>query len=124
MTTKATLYVCTTCRAGQEALEDEKRPGEILYERLTAGETPEGVEIKGVKCLSACSSGSAVALAQPGKWTYVYGRLNADEHAADILEGAAAYAATEDGIIPWRERSTTFKKHTLSRIPAFGADDE
>ncbi|MGB0958914.1 MAG: DUF1636 family protein [Halocynthiibacter sp.] len=120
MTTNATLYVCTTCRAGLEIPEDGLRPGEVLFNTLTEMGAPEGVKIEGVKCLSACKSGSAVALAQNGKWTYVYGHMDAIEHAQDILDGAAQYAKSEDGIIPWRERSDTFKKQTLSRIPALG----
>ena len=51
-----------------------------------------------------------------GKWSYVYGRLT-KEDAADILAGAAAYAATEDGLVPWRERPVIFRKQSLARIP-------
>ncbi len=120
MTTTATLYVCTTCRAGLETPEGGIRPGEELFEKLNALGAPEGVKIEGVKCLSACNNGSAVALAQDGKWTYVYGHMNAIDHAQDILDGAAQYAQSKDGIIPWRERSDTFKRQTLSRIPALG----
>ena len=44
------------------------------------------------------------------------GRLT-KEDAADILAGAAAYAATEDGLVPWRERPVIFRKQSLARIP-------
>ena len=86
-----TLHVCTTCRAGVVLEEDAPRPGAMLYDALVAAGAPEGVEIVGVKCLSACSQGASVALSEPGKWSYVYGRLSADD-TADILAGAAAYA--------------------------------
>ncbi|MGB0900867.1 DUF1636 family protein [Halocynthiibacter sp.] len=124
MTVNATLYVCTTCRAGLEIPEDGERPGEAMLNALNDIGAPDGVDIKGVKCLSACSNGAAIALAQDGKWTYVYGNLNKEEHLQDIIDGAAAYAATDDGIIPWRQRSATFKKHTLSRIPALGSNHD
>ena len=112
----ATLYVCTTCRAGEVLEQDAPRPGALLMEALQAAETPEGVTIVPVECLSACSQGASVALSAPGKWTYVYGRLTKDDH-ADILAGAAAYAATDDGLVPWRARPVIFRKQSLARIP-------
>jgi predicted metal-binding protein len=36
------------------------------------------------------------------------------------LQGAAAYAATADGIVPWRERIAIFRKRSLARIPPIG----
>ncbi|MGC1504239.1 MAG: DUF1636 domain-containing protein [Sulfitobacter sp.] len=119
----ATLYVCTTCRAGEVLEEDAPRPGALLHAALTCGETPEGVEIVGVACLSACSQGAAVALSEPGKWTYVYGRLS-NEDAPDILAGAAAYAASKDGLVPWRERPVVFRKQSLARVPPFNMPSE
>lgn len=112
----ATLHVCTTCRAGLTLEEGVPRPGALLHEALLDSGAPEGVRVVGVECLSACSQGAAVALSEPGKWTYVYGRLGVED-AADILTGAAAYAATDDGLVPWRERPVIFRKQSLARIP-------
>ena len=112
---RAILHVCTTCRGvSGEALDP--RPGALLHEALAGGTLPEGVELRPVECLSACSQGCSVALSAPGKWTYVYGRLG-PEDAADILTGTAAYAATPDGLVPWRERPVIFRKQSLARIP-------
>lgn len=113
----ATLYVCKTCRAGQAVEDDAQRPGALLYAALETLGAPEGVQIVGVECLSACKTGSAVALSAPGKWTYVYGHM-APENAAEILEGAAAYAATDDGLVPWRMRPVIFRKQSVARVPA------
>ena len=111
-----TLYVCTTCKAGEVHEDDANRPGAVLHRTLAAAGAPTGVEIVGVECLSACKQGAAVALSAPGKWSYVFGRLSADD-APDILSGAALYAATSDGIVPWRERPLVFRKQSLARIP-------
>lgn len=116
MTTK--LYVCTTCRAGEAVEDDAQRPGALLHKALTNAGAPEGVDIVGISCLSACSQGCSVALSEPGKWTYVYGRLTVED-TPDILAGAAAYAATGDGLVPWRERPTIFRKQSLARVPPF-----
>ncbi|MGJ8544005.1 MAG: DUF1636 family protein [Sulfitobacter sp.] len=111
-----TLHVCTTCRAGEAVEDDSQRPGALLLAAMTGEGAPEGVRIVPVECLSACSQGAAVALSAPGKWTYVYGRMT-PENSAEILTGAAAYAASETGIVPWRERPVIFRKQSLARIP-------
>lgn len=114
----AKLYVCTTCKVDEVNEDDSQRPGARLHRALQAAGAPAGVKIVGVECLSACKAGAAVALSQPGKWTYVYGQMT-EEDAPDILAGAAAYAATDDGLVPWRERPVIFRKQSVARIPAF-----
>ncbi|MTH62940.1 DUF1636 family protein [Paracoccus shanxieyensis] len=113
-----TLHVCITCRAGQPVAEGHPVPGQRLHDALTAA-VPAGVRIQPVECLSACSNGAAIALTGPDRWTYVYGQMSAED-APQILEGAAAYAATDDGIVPWRDRVTIFRKRSLARIPPIG----
>ena len=110
-----TLYVCTTCKAGSPVPEGELPLGAQLHAALTASGAPD-VRIVGVECLSACNTGCAVSLTKPGAWSYVYGRLTLDDVPA-ILEGATRYAATADGIVPWRERPTVFRKQSIARIP-------
>ena len=78
-----------------------------------------GVSIVPVECLSACNNGAAIALSGPGRWTYVYGRMT-PEDAAEIRQGAADYAASNDGIVPWRDRIAIFRKRSIARIPSIG----
>ncbi|MBT9244033.1 DUF1636 domain-containing protein [Gemmobacter fulvus] len=115
----ATLYVCTTCRSGLPADPEAPRPGAVLHAALAGADLPEGVTVKGVECLSACNTGCAIALSAPGKWTYVYGHLDPAAHLAPILDGAARYAASADGLVPWRERPEIFRKQSLARVPPF-----
>ena len=112
----ATLYVCTTCKRGEPVPEGTPAPGADLHAALIAAGAPDGVRIIGVECLSACNTGCAVSLTMPGGWSYVYGRLG-PENAAEILEGAAKYAATIDGIVVWRDRPVIFRKQSIARIP-------
>jgi predicted metal-binding protein len=112
----ATLHVCTTCKAGESVPDGDPRPGALLHAALVAKGAPDGVRIVEVECLSACNTGCAVALSMPGGWSYVYGRLTLDDVPA-ILEGAAKYAATKDGVVPWRDRPTVFRKQSIARIP-------
>ncbi|MBU3029123.1 DUF1636 family protein [Paracoccus marinaquae] len=119
---RAILHVCTTCR-GPVPDPVEPRPGAMLHAALAGAALPEGVELRPVECLSACSQGCSIALSAPGKWSYVYGRLSAAD-AADILTGTAAYAAAADGLVPWRERPTIFRRQSLARIPPLGPQQE
>ncbi|MEQ1671751.1 MAG: DUF1636 domain-containing protein, partial [Hyphomicrobium sp.] len=85
------LHVCVTCRAGQPVAEGQPTPGARLHDALTQLGAPHGVTIVPVECLSACNEGCSVAVSSPGRWSYVYGRMSADD-AASILAGTAAYA--------------------------------
>jgi predicted metal-binding protein len=118
--TRATLYVCMTCKAGQPVPEGTMPPGAQLHAALASGAVPSSVTVTPVECLSACTQGCAVALSKPGAWGYVYGRLTPG-NAADILEGAARYAASDGGIVPWRERPEIFRKQSIARIPPLDA---
>ncbi|MCA6112186.1 DUF1636 family protein [Bradyrhizobium cenepequi] len=112
-----TLHVCITCRAGQSLREGETTPGTRLHSAILQAGVPEGVNVVPVECLSACGQGCSIALSAPGRWSYVYGRLS-DANAPDVVAGAAAYAATPDGIVQWRSRPEIFRKQSLARIPA------
>lgn len=118
---EVTITVCTTCRktVAGERVPAEPRPGALLHAALAEAGLPGGVRLRAVECLSACSNGCSVALTGgDGRWSYIYGNLDpVADHVGQILEGAAAYAATGDGLIPWRERPPVFRKQVLARIP-------
>jgi predicted metal-binding protein len=111
-----TLHVCITCRAGQTIPEGQPTPGSLLHQAIVRAGAPPGVNVVPVECLSACKQGCSVALSAPGRWSYVYGRLS-EEHAREIVAGAATYAAAPDGLVPWRTRPEIFRKQSLARIP-------
>ncbi len=113
------LYVCTTCRRPDDD-PDGPRAGARLLEALRArsGGTPD-LRVEAVECLSVCKRPCTVAVAAADRWTYVYGDMDPAASAEIILGGLAAYAATPDGIVPWRERPEAFRKGVIARIPPF-----
>jgi predicted metal-binding protein len=117
--TAVTLYVCVTCRAGEEG-EATPRAGRRLHDALAEAqrhqEGPPRFRIVETECLSNCNRGCSVALTGPGRWSYIYGDLSLAS-VDDVLAGASNYAATEDGLVPWRERPTIFRKGVIARIP-------
>lgn len=115
-----TLYVCTTCRAEGDA--SEPRAGARLLASLSEAlaERPASeLHIEPVECLSVCKRACTVAVASPGRWTYVYGDLDPATSAATILDGIGLYAGTPDGIVPWKARPQAFKSGVVARIPPF-----
>ena len=111
------VYVCITCKVAGE--DTEERAGarlfRVLNEQNTLSDAP--IELVPVECLSVCKRPCTVSFAAPGKWTYVYGDLPAETAAETILEGAALYSKTSDGLIPWKQRPEALKKGVVSRVP-------
>jgi predicted metal-binding protein len=111
-TSDATLFVCVTCKSGDD------RPGQVLFDALSERLRDEArVTLRAVECLSVCKRPCTVALAARGKWTYVVGDLALDSHLDDIVTAARRFAATSDGLVPWRERPLPFRKGVISRTP-------
>jgi predicted metal-binding protein len=114
----ATLFVCVTCKTESGPL------GSGLFEALGERLASEpGIALKAVECLSVCKRPCTVALAAPGKWTYVVGDLDRDSHLEDLVVGARRYAASQDGIVAWRERPLCFRRGVVSRTPPLAAPE-
>ena len=118
--TASTLHVCTTCRSSvDDANADPTRAGARLLsavQRVAAEDYPVS-RIVGVECLSNCSRGCTIAVGAPGKWTYVIGNLDAEQHGPDILAFARQHSAHETGVTVWRERPEHIRKNTIARVP-------
>lgn len=111
------LLVCTRCLRGLDAADaGAECPGARLFARLAA-EAPPGVAVTPVDCLSNCTQGCTIALRGPGRWTYVYGRLDETGDLAPIRAGIARYRDSADGLVPWRERPEHFRRNCIARIP-------
>lgn len=111
------LLVCVKCRKGMDLPADDRRPGQRLYDEITARDAPEGVRVTAVECLQNCDYGCTVALRGGDRWTYVFGNVDEASHSDMLLEGASLYHQTADGLIPWRQRPEHFKRNCIARIP-------
>jgi predicted metal-binding protein len=115
----STLFVCTTCRgSGEAAPLEDVRPGARLFaalEQQLAGD-PD-LRVVPVECLSNCQRSCTAAVTAPGKWTYVVGHLDPDQHVGDILDFARLHQAHADGLPVWRDRPLHVRKNTIARVP-------
>lgn len=106
------LVVCTTCRLADTDPADERDGA-----RLSAALHAEGIPHREQECLSACTRSCAVVFRGRGFWNYVQGSLDPDVHLSDLITMWRAYCASENGIVPWRERPEIIRKNTIARIP-------
>jgi predicted metal-binding protein len=115
--TITTIYVCTNCKAAEDT--SPERAGVRLMSALEGAIAASGAEVRleGVECLSVCKRPCTIAFSSPGKWTYVYGDFSPDSAPETILAGAVLYAATADGLIPWKQRPDALKKGVIARLP-------
>ena len=116
----STLFVCITCRGSADgAPTEEMRPGARLFAALEQQLTGEaaGLHVVPVECLSNCQRSCTAAVTAPGKWTYVIGHLDPDQHVGDILDFARLHQAHADGLPVWRDRPLHVRKNTIARVP-------
>lgn len=116
------LMVCVKCKMGLPVPEGEPTSGQRLHAAILERHLPEGVTVTPVECFSNCDFGCTVTLrGGPDRWTYVYGRFDPSDtqasHADIIAEGVTRYHATNDGLVPWRERPVHLRKNCIARIP-------
>jgi predicted metal-binding protein len=116
------LHVCVTCRRAGDPDDKAARPGAILHRALSQALSAEDapvIRLEAVECLSVCKRPCTVAVSGPERWTYIYGDLDPATAVETILDGVRRYAATPDGLVPWRERPEAFRKGVVARIPPF-----
>ncbi len=121
-----TIFVCVSCRRSLGNAEEAfDQPGRGLAEALNArlrdaGQT--GVTVTPVDCLAVCKRPCTVALVGADKWTYLIGDLDPESHAEEIVSAALSFAASENGIVPWRERPASFRKGVIARVPPIASE--
>ncbi len=75
------------------------------------------IAVEPVECLAVCKRPATVAFAGGGKWTYVIGDLDRGVHVDELINSAQSFAATDNGIVAWKDRPACFKKGVVSRTP-------
>jgi predicted metal-binding protein len=120
---RPTLYVCISCRreGTPEAPDGAKPEGRRLYDavRGLVSELGPAAPVHAVPtiCFANCESGCSAAIAAPGKWSYLMGRLG-PEHAADLLTYAAAYTKAATGVVLPSGRPASLQHAVIARFPA------
>ncbi len=121
------MVVCNTCRVSEHEREtaDGVRGGALLAQELRtlAADQPRyaGVAVEEMACLFNCGQHCSVHLRESGKIGYVLGRFEPTAQAAGaILDYALAYAASDEGVVPYRQWPEGVKGHFIVRVPPAG----
>jgi predicted metal-binding protein len=110
-----TVLVCSSCRHPDEP-ESETRPGSALVADARRAAEGTGVVVRQVACLGNCKRGLTAAIFRDGCWSYVFGGLSAAS-GEDLVAGAALFATSSDGFMPFRARPEALKRGLIARIP-------
>ncbi|HSS84447.1 MAG TPA: DUF1636 domain-containing protein [Reyranella sp.] len=119
--TAVTIFVCVSCR--RRLGEDDEsfdQPGRGLADAIEArlqGDGQARLAVTAVDCLAVCKRPCTVAFSGADKWTYLIGDLDPESHVDEIVSAAKSFAASENGIVPWRERPASFRKGVIARVP-------
>ena len=118
------LTVCTTCRMGSPYRDGVPVPGQVLHDRLSAllsQADDTRLRLQGVECLAVCNDGCAAAIAGPGRWSYLLGRLTPDK-AADLLTFAETYRLSRTGTVMPSRRPSSLADMILGRVPGLAGE--
>ena len=123
----AAVVVCNTCRLAKDQPSDDggRRGGQLLADLLRdvqkARPDYAAVAIQEMPCLFACGEHCTVHLRAPDKISYVLGRFAPTlKDATAILDYAAQYAASPEGVVPYRQWPEGVKGHFITRMPPAG----
>ncbi len=121
------LHICTRCRRPGTAPGGETSDGRQLFEAvealLAALPDPPAIRLNGIDCMSGCNRSCTIAVAAPGKPTYLFGDLVPEaDCAAQIIDLARLYRESEDGVLHRAARPPALRSGILARIPG-GVDD-
>jgi predicted metal-binding protein len=123
----ASLVVCSTCRLSKEAPSDAagRSGGELFASALEAALSAHScrgrIDIQTMPCLFACNSHCTVFMRSERRLGYILGRfLPNAAHAAALLDYAAHYLYSDDGVVPYADWPEGVKGHFLVRVPPEG----
>ncbi|MBZ9992953.1 DUF1636 family protein [Mesorhizobium sp. BH1-1-4] len=115
------IIVCTLCRDVPTGVRSGEALCAELRSRLSAQpDLMRDFTVEGVACMAGCARPLAVAFQAPGKAAYLFGSIDAEADAGDLVRFARLYASLADGWCNSGQRPPRLAGKTLARIPAPG----
>ncbi len=118
------ITICDTCKhEGWDAVRDARTDGEGLAELVERTAEDTGLRTRRVSCLMGCANACNVAIQARGKLCYTLGRFAPDPGDAQaIVDYARLHAASETGIVAYRDWPQGVKGHFVTRHPPLPED--
>ncbi len=117
------LSVCFRCKSAGWKGADEDRAGVVLADAIEIEAVRRGLSLdvlRDVRCMSQCRRACVVAFSAPDKFTYLFGDLDPERHAGEVLDAFALYASRSDGFMERFERPEVMREGVLGRVPPLG----
>ncbi|MDE0698501.1 MAG: DUF1636 domain-containing protein [Boseongicola sp.] len=123
------LSFCVTCRDGHEAVHREVRGGMRLAQAFlshSGAVQPQGFELRGVQCMSQCKRSCIVSLTASGRFSYMFGDLDAAEpgHVEALRDLIPLYLAAPEGFLRREARPEPLRARILGRLPPPGSSSD
>ena len=115
------ITVCDTCKRDDWVAGTQETSGERLAALIEA-ETPADdgtpVRVRRHSCLMGCARACNVAVQAPGKMAYTLGGFAPEAEAARAVAlWASMHAASETGVVAYRQWPEPIKGHFVTRHP-------
>ena len=129
---KATLFVCQSCRVDHDHDSDRPAEGKRLLDQIQTlqqeGTDHANVDIQPVRCLWTCDHPCAIALSSTHKSTYLLANIATTEAtipaiAEAILHLTQRYLESKDGNLPWKQFPEVLQTNIVAQIPAIVAGE-
>lgn len=119
---KHVLVVCEACGASNEQEgSNQKTDGIRLLHQLKElheqWSRKDELAIETTTCLCICERPCAIAYVGTGKPTYLFGDLDPEHSAADLLTASELYLDSEDGMVPAFKLPSKLRPCRIARIP-------
>ncbi|ACB01141.1 MULTISPECIES: DUF1636 family protein [Cyanophyceae] len=75
------------------------------------------LSLKTTSCLCICDNPCAIAFVGRQKPSFLFGDLDPETTAADLLTAAALYVESEDGMVPLYQLPKSLRPHRIARLP-------
>jgi predicted metal-binding protein len=130
---KATLFVCQSCRADHDHNADRPAEGKQLFDHVQTLQHEEAdhadINIQAVRCLWTCDHPCAIALSSTHKSTYLLANIatTADTIpaiASAILQFTQRYFESHDGNLPWKQFPEVLQTNLVAQIPTLVTDND
>lgn len=121
------LSICMTCRDGREDQFANVRGGVRLAQAVRdelASDPRSNVRLRGVRCMSQCKRACTISLTAPGSFTWIFGDLDPEHHASDVLAVTSIYQQSTDGFMKRDARPEPMRSGVLGRLPPIDSEHE
>ncbi|WP_083195274.1 DUF1636 family protein [Pararhodobacter sp. CCB-MM2] len=123
-----TLHLCVGCMPARSASDDSPAvEGQAWHDVLRSAveDAPglSGCRIQSFSCLGGCGSRSRFSVSAPGRWSILFGGIEAGTESQMVVAFLETWLECPDGIVPKFRRPAALTRRLLGRVPPMISGD-